>query len=81
MIELLAYYYMIGVALVAALLIRGFAAQIMELVREETPPTPPYLLPLLALILVGGTLCALAIMAALWPWGVYDEIQKARGKL
>lgn len=80
MIEILAYYYLIGVALVAALLIRGFAGQIMDMVREETPPTPPVLLPLLALILVAGTLCALAIMAALWPWGVYDEIQKARGK-
>lgn len=81
MIEILAYYYLIGVALVAAHLIRGMASQIVDMIREETPPTPPALLPLLALILVAGTLCALAIMAALWPWGVYDEIQKARGKL
>ena len=81
MITFLAYYYLIGVALVAALLIRGFAAQIVDFVRDEAPPTTPALLPLLALIIVAGILCSLAIMAALWPWGVYDEIQKARGKL
>lgn len=79
MIEILAYYYLIGVAFVAALLIRGFAAQIRDFLRDEAPPTSQALFPLLCLILAAGVVCTLAIMAALWPWGVYDELTKERG--
>ncbi len=77
MVDALAYYYLIGVAFMAALLIRGFGARIAEQIRN-LPPVNPALAPLAAIFLAVGVIVILAFMAAMWPWGVYDELTRGR---
>ena len=77
MVDALAYYYLIGVAFVAALLIRGFGARIAAEVRR-IPIVTPALVPVAAILVALIVIFALGVLAALWPWGVYDELTKGR---
>lgn len=78
MVDWLAYYCLIGVAFVIAMLIRGFAREIADYVANNLPPVPPVAVPLVAILAALIVIFVLCVLAVIWPLGLYDEL--TRGK-